>query len=327
MRKVDPIKQQERRRHILNAAAHCFAEHGFHGTSTAQICERAGMSPGNLFHYYRSKADIIEALIAADTRPRGMSSRRPAPRRRPRAARGWLAEQVLLYLDPSYVRLGMEVLAEAVRNPACMRWSSPTRPSASRASRRCWHRHGASARRDAAAAAGRNSRHDPAAAGWHFQPPRGRSRIRRQGRTSPDRARWPAICHPTPRPEVANECRPGCGRTRAAAAGGCAQGLRPVRHPGRQHRRVRLAVLRQRRGRSRVRTPAGSRGQLGLRPAVRDQVLSAVLVPVRLQLHPADGGRRGAARRLSCRVSCGGWRAWPRWARRMPCCSITATSC
>ena len=45
MRKVDPIKQQERRRHILNAAAHCFAEHGFHGTSTAQICERAGMSP------------------------------------------------------------------------------------------------------------------------------------------------------------------------------------------------------------------------------------------------------------------------------------------
>lgn len=48
-----------------------------------------------------------------------MSSRRPAPRPTPAPrARGWLAEQVLLYLDPSYVRLGMEVLAEAVRNPA-----------------------------------------------------------------------------------------------------------------------------------------------------------------------------------------------------------------
>jgi AcrR family transcriptional regulator len=119
MRKVDPIKQQERRRHILNAAAHCFAEHGFHGTSTAQICERAGMSPGNLFHYYRSKADIIEALIAADTEAtRDVIQAACASPDARAAARGWLAEQVLLYLDPSYVRLGMEVLAEAVRNPA-----------------------------------------------------------------------------------------------------------------------------------------------------------------------------------------------------------------
>ena len=31
----------------------------------------------------------------------------------------------------------------------------------------------------------------------------------------------------------------------ARLQGGCAQGLRPVRHPGRQHRRVRLAVLRR----------------------------------------------------------------------------------
>ncbi len=59
MRKIDPLKQQERRSHILAAAADCFAEQGFHSTSTAQICARAGMSPGNLFHYYGSKAEII----------------------------------------------------------------------------------------------------------------------------------------------------------------------------------------------------------------------------------------------------------------------------
>ena len=74
-----------------------------------------------------------------------------------------------------------------------------------------------------------------------------------------------------------------------------------------------------------VRTPAGSRA-MGLRPAVRDQVLSAVLVPVRLQLHlQMAAAERGQAaflprflRRLAGLAALGA---------RMPCCSITATSC
>lgn len=118
MRKTDPIKQQERRLHILEAAAHCFAEHGFHATSTAQICKRAAMSPGNLFHYYASKADIIEALIASDTddirlRMRAAGAAPDACQ----ALREWVDGQLALYRDPAFVRLGMEVLAEAVRNP------------------------------------------------------------------------------------------------------------------------------------------------------------------------------------------------------------------
>lgn len=118
MRKTDPIKQQERRLHILEAAAHCFAEHGFHATSTAQICKRAAMSPGNLFHYYASKADIIEALIASDTDD--IRSRMRAAGAAPdacQALREWVDGQLALYRDPAFVRLGMEVLAEAVRNP------------------------------------------------------------------------------------------------------------------------------------------------------------------------------------------------------------------
>ncbi|CAB3682175.1 TetR/AcrR family transcriptional regulator [Achromobacter pestifer] len=118
MRKIDPIKQQERRRHILDAAAQCFAEHGFHATSTAQICARAAMSPGNLFHYYASKADIIEALVAADTDD--IRLRMQAASTAPDACLGlreWVDGQLALYQDPIFVRLGMEVLAEAVRNP------------------------------------------------------------------------------------------------------------------------------------------------------------------------------------------------------------------
>ncbi|MGB3432209.1 TetR/AcrR family transcriptional regulator [Achromobacter sp.] len=118
MRKIDPIKQQERRNHILAAAADCFAEQGFHSTSTAQICARAGMSPGNLFHYYGSKAEIVEALIASDTASARELMREAcaAPDAR-RALADWVAAQLALHQDPAYVRLGMEILAEAVRNP------------------------------------------------------------------------------------------------------------------------------------------------------------------------------------------------------------------
>lgn len=118
MRKTDPIKQQERRLHILDAAAHCFAENGFHATSTAQICKQAAMSPGNLFHYYASKADIIEALIASDTDEiRSRMREAGAAPDACQALREWVDGQLALYQDPAFVRLGMEVLAEAVRNP------------------------------------------------------------------------------------------------------------------------------------------------------------------------------------------------------------------
>lgn len=118
MRKIDPARQHERRRQILAAAAECFAEHGFHATSTAQICARAGMSPGNLFHYYASKAEIIEALIASDTE--ALRERQQGADAEPDARAAltrWVGDNLAQYQDPAFVRLGMEVLAEAVRNP------------------------------------------------------------------------------------------------------------------------------------------------------------------------------------------------------------------
>ncbi|CAB3891739.1 TetR/AcrR family transcriptional regulator [Achromobacter deleyi] len=118
MRKIDPARQHERRRQILAAAAECFAEHGFHATSTAQICARAGMSPGNLFHYYASKAEIIEALIASDTE--ALRERQQDADAEPDARAAltrWVGDNLAQYQDPAFVRLGMEVLAEAVRNP------------------------------------------------------------------------------------------------------------------------------------------------------------------------------------------------------------------
>jgi len=48
-----------RRAQIRAAAGECFRQHGFHGTSIAQISKRAGMSTGHIYHYFENKEAII----------------------------------------------------------------------------------------------------------------------------------------------------------------------------------------------------------------------------------------------------------------------------
>ena len=63
MRTVNPARHRERRRQIIDAAAEVFAARGLDGATTAEICRAAGMSPGNLFHYFASKRDLFLAVI------------------------------------------------------------------------------------------------------------------------------------------------------------------------------------------------------------------------------------------------------------------------
>ncbi len=55
-----------RRNQVLDAAAICFREHGFHGASMAQISKTAGMSPGHIYHYFDNKEAIIAAIVERD---------------------------------------------------------------------------------------------------------------------------------------------------------------------------------------------------------------------------------------------------------------------
>src|SRR5205809_981427 len=63
MRKTDPAKHRARRRHIVHTAAQLFATKGFERTTTAEICKAAGMSSGNLFHYFPNKRAIFHAIF------------------------------------------------------------------------------------------------------------------------------------------------------------------------------------------------------------------------------------------------------------------------
>jgi TetR/AcrR family transcriptional repressor of uid operon len=63
MRKVNQVKYDEKRQHILEAAEECFQRDGFRGASIGDICAAARMSPGHLYHYFDSKEAIIESLF------------------------------------------------------------------------------------------------------------------------------------------------------------------------------------------------------------------------------------------------------------------------
>ena len=63
MRTVDPQRHRQRRAQIINAAVELFSANGFDRTTTAQVCARAGMSPGNVFHYFPNKRAVIDRLI------------------------------------------------------------------------------------------------------------------------------------------------------------------------------------------------------------------------------------------------------------------------
>jgi len=66
-RHPDPALPARRRSQILEAARACFRHRGFRETTIEEICAEARISPGALYRYFDSKADIV-AAIALDAR-------------------------------------------------------------------------------------------------------------------------------------------------------------------------------------------------------------------------------------------------------------------
>lgn len=58
-RKLEPARQEA----ILDAAASVFAERGYHGANIPDICERAGVSTGALYKYFRNKEALFRAVL------------------------------------------------------------------------------------------------------------------------------------------------------------------------------------------------------------------------------------------------------------------------
>ncbi|MRX31605.1 TetR/AcrR family transcriptional regulator [Aminobacter sp. NyZ550] len=117
MRTVDPAKHEAKRRHILAAAAECFATKGFESTRTADICASAGMSSGNLFHYFPSKQAIFLAIFEQDGRDNAALFEQAATAHDALEALLGFAEFMVAQTDyPHLAGLMLEVIANAKRD-------------------------------------------------------------------------------------------------------------------------------------------------------------------------------------------------------------------
>lgn len=56
---------QQTRERLLEAALQLFAQHGYHGASMRQIAEAAEMAVGGIYNHFRSKEEILTAVILA----------------------------------------------------------------------------------------------------------------------------------------------------------------------------------------------------------------------------------------------------------------------
>jgi TetR/AcrR family transcriptional regulator, repressor for uid operon len=117
-RLTDSRLAETRREQVLDAAAHCFRKHGYHGASMAEIASAAAMSPGHIYHYFESKDAIIEAIIAKDAKELFsiMRELQDQPGELLDAIIDGLHLSVDQHLDTERGALLLEMLAEAARN-------------------------------------------------------------------------------------------------------------------------------------------------------------------------------------------------------------------
>jgi TetR/AcrR family fatty acid metabolism transcriptional regulator len=54
--------QEDKRRLILDAAVRVFASKGYHASRVGDIAEEAGVAHGLLYHYFRSKEELLETI-------------------------------------------------------------------------------------------------------------------------------------------------------------------------------------------------------------------------------------------------------------------------
>jgi TetR/AcrR family transcriptional repressor of uid operon len=118
VRTIDPVKHEEKRAEILEAAERCFARDGFHGATIAQICAEAKISPGHLYHYFASKEAIVSAIVDAGVE--GTASRFAELMESSNAITALVSELARLRAlhRKSGAGVHLDVLAEAGRSPA-----------------------------------------------------------------------------------------------------------------------------------------------------------------------------------------------------------------
>ena len=120
MPRVSPEYLELRRQELIDAGIACFARRGFHATSMQDLLDEAGVSTGAFYRYFKSKDDLVQAIIVdslesfASVACDGLGQPQPVPLDE-------LIGRVLVAIDDldrngDRTRLAVEVWGEAIRN-------------------------------------------------------------------------------------------------------------------------------------------------------------------------------------------------------------------
>jgi len=65
IRQSPKLPAEKRREQLLTAARKLFVKKGFRGTTTDEIARKAKLTKGSIYHHFKSKEDILFALVEA----------------------------------------------------------------------------------------------------------------------------------------------------------------------------------------------------------------------------------------------------------------------
>ncbi len=109
----------KRRKQILEAAQHCFVQHGFHATSMSCIAGAADIPVSLIYRYFAGKETIIAAIVAQDVQEavRVAEAIEADQAEMIPAVIDQFRRKIIQRSDPEECALLLEVWAEAARNP------------------------------------------------------------------------------------------------------------------------------------------------------------------------------------------------------------------
>lgn len=107
-----------RKLEIVEAAIACFLERGFHQTGVRDIAQAAGISLGNLYNHFKGKDAVLAFIAELDGAELAAFAMGLEGGDGPRAVLEQFIEDYCAYaVRPENALLGVELLAEALRNP------------------------------------------------------------------------------------------------------------------------------------------------------------------------------------------------------------------
>lgn len=110
-----PVRQDNRKQQLLDAAARLFSTHGYHATSMRDISAAVGMLPGSIYYHFASKDELLLTVYEEGVRRIAESvdlavAREKHPHRRLEAA--CVAHLEMLLDQSDYAQVVLRVLPD-----------------------------------------------------------------------------------------------------------------------------------------------------------------------------------------------------------------------